>query len=638
MASRIEDYALIGDLGSAALVGRDGSIDWLCWPRFDSDACCAALLGSSEHGRWLIAPQAPVTRTSRRYRPNTLILETRFETADGAVTIIDFMPPREDVSHLVRMVVGERGTVAMRGELILRFGYGANVPWVTRLDDTMLRAIAGPDMVVLRSSVPLHGENFKTVGEFSISAGETVPFVLSYGESHKDLPEPADAEEALRKTETFWTGWSRKNQIDCPWNAAVCRSLITLKALTYAPTGGMVAAPTTSLPEAIGGARNWDYRFCWLRDATLTLLSLMNAGYYDEAKMWRDWLLRAVAGSPQQIQIMYGIRGERRLTEWEVPWLPGYEDSTPVRIGNAAHNQLQLDIFGEVMDALHQARQGGLGSDETGWDLQLELLKHLEKIWREPDEGIWEVRGGPQHFTYSKAMAWVAFDRAIKSAEAHKLAGPIERWRAIRDEIHTNVCTHGYDARLGSFVRAYGGKELDASLLLLPAIGFLPPEDARIRGTVAAIERGLMADGLVRRYDTAKSKDGLPAGEGMFLACSFWLVDAYVMLGRRDDAVGLFERLLALRNDLGLLSEQYEPRTHRLVGNFPQAFSHLALVNSASNLAHDRKPAEQRSDARVDDKAADSASGKPAPAKPAPAKSTPAKSTPAKSTPALQNY
>ena len=604
MTSRIEDYAMIGDLGSAALVGRDGSIDWLCWPRFDSDACFAALLGKPEHGRWRIAPKDDAAKITRRYRPNTLILETRFETATGAATLIDFMPPRDGNSHLVRIVVGERGRVDFHGELVLRFGNGAVVPWVTRIDEHALRAIAGPDMTVLRSSVALHGENFRTVGNFAVAAGETVPFVLSYALSHEALPEPIDAEAKLRTTEKFWTGWAAKNKVTSPWDEAVVRSLLTLKALIYAPTGGMVAAPTTSLPECIGGSRNWDYRFCWLRDATLTLLALMNGGYYEEALMWRDWLLRAAAGSPKQIQIMYGIRGERRLTEWEVPWLPGYEKSKPVRIGNAAHNQLQLDIFGEVMDALHQAREGGLGTNEAGWDVQREFLLHLEKIWREPDEGIWEVRGGRQHFTHSKAMAWLAFDRAIKSAEIYNLPGPIGRWREIRSQIHDDICTHGFDAARGSFVRAYGSKQLDASLLLLPAVGFLPPEDARIQGTVAAIERELVVDGLVLRYDTAAAADGLPAGEGVFLACSFWLADAYLMLGRRDDAVRLFERLLALRNDLGLLSEQYEPRSRRLVGNFPQAFSHLALVNSASNLAHDRKPAEQRSQAHVDDKPA----------------------------------
>ena len=602
MASRIEDYALIGDLGSAALVGTDGSIDWLCWPRFDSDACFAALLGTPEHGRWQIAPKDDAAKITRRYRPNTLILETRFETSEGAATLIDFMPPRGSNSHLLRLVVGEQGRVDFHGELILRFGYGAIVPWVTRIDDHTLRAVAGPDMAVLRASVHLHGENFKTVGDFAVVAGDKVSFSLSYALSHRDIPESVDIETQLRATEKFWTGWAGRNKIEGPWNEAVTRSLITLKALTYAPTGGMAAAATTSLPEFIGGPRNWDYRFCWLRDATLTLLALMNGGYYEEAQMWRDWLLRAVAGSPPQIQIMYGLRGERRLTEWEIPWLPGYENSRPVRIGNAAHDQLQLDIFGEVMDALHQARQGGLGANEAGWDLQRELLAHLEKIWREPDESLWEVRSGREHFTYSKAMAWLAFDRAIRSAEAFDLKAPLERWRSIRAEIHADVCAHGFDAGLGSFVRAYGSKELDASLLLLPAIGFLPPQDARICATVAAIERRLLVNGLVLRYDSATVSDGLPAGEGVFLACSFWLADAYLMLGRHDDAVRLFNHLLSLRNDLGLLSEEYEPRTGRLVGNFPQAFSHLALVNTASNLAHYKKPAEQRSEMRVVDK------------------------------------
>ncbi|HEX3710508.1 MAG TPA: glycoside hydrolase family 15 protein [Pseudolabrys sp.] len=603
MSSRIEDYALIGDLGTAALVGRDGSIDWLCWPRFDSDACFAALLGKPEHGRWQIAPKDGEAKITRRYRPNTLILETRFETADGAATLIDFMPPREGNSHLMRLLVGERGRIEFHGELILRFGYGAAVPWVTRIDDNTLRAVAGPDMTVLHSSVKLHGENLKTVGDFAVAAGEKVSFSLSYSLSHREISPPADVETQLRATEKFWIGWAGNNKISCPWDEAVVRSLITLKALTYAPTGGMAAAPTTSLPEFVGGARNWDYRYCWLRDATLTLLALMNGGYYEEAQMWRDWLLRAAAGTPSQIQIMYGIRGERRLTEWEVPWLPGYEGSQPVRIGNAAHSQLQLDIFGEVMDALHQARQGGLGANEAGWDLQRALLDHLEKIWPERDEGLWEVRGGRQHFTHSKAMAWLAFDRAIKSAETHNLPGPIDRWREIRDRIHNDVCTHGFDAELCSFVQSYGSKELDASLLLLPAIGFLPPDDPRIIGTVQAIERGLMHDGLVLRYDTGKTDDGLPPGEGVFLACSFWLADAYLMLGRADDAKRLFERLLSLRNDLGLLSEQYDPRSRRLVGNFPQAFSHLALVNTASNLSHYKKPAEQRSDSVVPDKA-----------------------------------
>ena len=612
MPARIEDYALIGDLATAALVGRDGSIDWLCWPRFDSDSCFAALLGGPEHGRWLIAPQNPAGRITRRYRPSTLILETLFETEDGAVRLIDFMAPREDwisdaSSHLARLIVGERGRVEMHSELVMRFGYGAVVPWVERMDERTTRAIAGPDMAVLRSPVHMHGEHFRTMANFTVEAGERIAITLSYGPSNRPLPKPIDVEAKLRDTERFWTGWAARNKISGPWNDAVCRSLITLKALTYAPTGGTVAAPTTSLPEQLGGPRNWDYRFCWLRDATLTLLSLMNAGYYEEARMWRDWLLRAAAGSPRQIQIMYGIRGERRLTEWEVPWLPGYADSQPVRVGNAAHNQRQLDIFGEVMDALYQARQGGLGVYEAGWNLERELLAYLETIWSEPDEGIWEVRSGREHFTFSKVMAWVAFDRAVKSAETFDLHGPVAQWRAVRDKIHADICAHGFDAAAGTFVRAYGSKELDASLLLLPALGFLPPRDPRVRATVEAIEARLLSDGLVLRYDTATAADGLPPGEGVFLACSFWLADAYLMLGRQEDAEQMFERLLSLRNDVGLLSEQYEPRGRRLVGNFPQAFSHLALVNTASNLAHYKKPAEQRSEQPVESKVAERA-------------------------------
>lgn len=595
MPARIEDYAMIGDLGTAALVSRDGSIDWLCWPRFDSEACFCALLGGPEHGRWKIAPRDGDARITRRYRPNTLILETRFETASGAATIIDFMPPRHSPSHLVRIIKGERGRVDLHGELIVRFGYGAQVPWVTRLDPHTVRFIAGPDMLVLRSSVQMHGEDFKTVGDFSIGGGERMAFALSYCASHEPLPEAIDVDASLAATEKYWTDWIGRARISCPWDEAVCRSLITLKALTDGQTGGMAAAPTTSLPERVGGTRNWDYRFCWLRDATLTLLALMNADFYDEAAAWRDWLLRAAAGSPDQIQIMYGLRGERRLTEWQVPWLPGYEHSQPVRIGNAAHNQRQLDIFGEVMDALHQAREGGLAPMASGWDLELALMAHLENVWREPDEGLWEVRSGREHFTHSKAMAWLAFDRAIKSAEAFDLPAPLERWRETRDTIHREVCTYGYDSERNTFVRAYGSRELDASLLLLPAIGFLPPEDPRIAGTVAAIERELVVGGFVLRYDTRTAADGLPPGEGVFLACSFWLADAYLMLGRRAEAVVLFERLLALRNDVGLLSEQYDPIGRRLVGNFPQAFSHLALVNTASNLGHVRKPAEQRS-------------------------------------------
>ncbi len=599
MASRIEDYAMIGDLSTAALVGRDGSIDWLCWPRFDSDACFSALLGTPDHGRWLVAPKEKITRVTRRYRPNTLILETRFETAEGAVTLIDFMPPRTDGSHLVRMVVGERGTVAMHSELVLRFGYGATVPWVTRVDDQTLQGLAGPDTVLVRSDVHLRGENFKTVADFTVTAGETSSFVITYVPIDTPFPKPLDSQHMLATTEHYWTRWAAKSQIGGPWKDAVTRSLITLKAMTYAPTGGMVAAVTTSLPEQIGSERNWDYRFCWLRDATLTLLALMNGGYYEEANKWRDWLLRAVAGSPDQMQIMYGIGGERRLTEWQADWLPGYEASRPVRIGNAAHEQIQLDVFGEMMDAMHQARIGKLAPSESRWELQQEFIAHLEKVWSNVDNGIWEVRGEKLHFTYSKAMAWVAFDRTIKSAERFGLEGPVEHWKKIRDEIHTDVCRLGFDTGLNSFVRSYGSKQLDASLLLLPAIGFLPPEDPRIRGTVAAVERSLVTDGLVRRYNTDAADDGLPAGEGAFLACSFWLVDAYLMLDRRDDAVRLFERLLSLCNDVGLLSEEYDPYANRLIGNFPQAFSHLALVNSATNLAHSTKPCEQRSERKL---------------------------------------
>jgi GH15 family glucan-1,4-alpha-glucosidase len=593
MSSPIEDYALIGDCAAAALVGRDGSIDWLCWPRFDSDACFAALLGASDHGRWLIAPLDPA-QVTRRYRGNSLILETRFETDKGAVTMVDFMPMRGTPS-IVRLVVGERGQVAMHTEFVVRFGYGALVPWVTRLEDKTLRAIVGPDMVLLRTPVQLVGHNMKTFGEFSVSAGETIPFVLSYAPSHVLPPEAVEPQSALAETEMFWNGWSSNCRPTGHCSDAVMRSLITLKALTYRATGGIVAAPTASLPEQLGGVRNWDYRFCWLRDATLTLLALMNAGFIEEAQAWREWLLRAIAGSPEQIQIMYGIAGERRLTEWEVPWLPGYEGASPVRIGNAAHGQLQLDVFGEVMDALHQARCNGLAASEDGWGLQRAVLTYLERIWTEPDEGIWEVRGARRHFTYSKVMAWVAFDRAIKSAEKFGLEGPVDRWRILAAEIHEQVCRRGFDAELGSFVQCYGSKQLDASLLLIPSVGFLPPEDPRVRGTVQAIEERLLVDGFVMRYDSDASDDGLPPGEGAFLACSFWLVDAYILQKRFADARALFDRLLELRNDVGLLSEEYDSAARRLVGNFPQAFTHVALVNSAFNLNRSEKPSEQRS-------------------------------------------
>ncbi len=593
----IERYAMIGDCETAALVGRDGSIDWLCWPRFDSGACFAALLGTREHGRWLISPAAETTRVRRRYRPNSLVLETRFETTQGEAMLVDFMPLRGARSHVVRQVVGVRGRVAFATELVIRFGYGEIVPWVTRTRDG-LRAVAGPDMLRLRTGVPLRGEHFKTVGEFEVGAGETASFVLSYGPSHLPDPEPIEPAEALHATDQFWSEWSGKAEVEVfgPWADAVRRSLITLKALTYAPTGGLVAAPTTSLPERLGGARNWDYRFCWLRDATMTLLALMNTGYHDEARAWRDWLLRAVAGTPAQMQIMYGIAGERRLTEFELPWLPGYENVRPVRIGNDAHRQLQVDVYGELLDALHQARKHGLAPSDFGWALQIAVLAHLEKVWRRPDHGIWESRGDPRHFTYSKVMAWVAFDRSVKSAKMFGLEGPVERWRGIGREIREDILRNGYDEALGSFVRAYGSRDLDASLLLIPAVGFLPADDPRIAGTVAAIERGLMRDGLVMRYASGPESDGLPPGEGAFLACSFWLADAYVLVGRHEDARSLFGRLVGLANDVGLLSEEYDAHDGRFLGNFPQAFSHLALVNAACNFGHRKGPAEQRTE------------------------------------------
>jgi GH15 family glucan-1,4-alpha-glucosidase len=593
--SRIEDYALIGDCETAALVDRTGSIDWLCWPRFDSPACFAALLGTSKHGRWLLRPAADVRLTSRNYRNDSLILETRFDTADGAVMVIDFMPPRGNNSDVVRLVRGESGRVRMTMELVLRFDYGLVVPWVSRLADGTWRAIAGPDMVVLHTPVPLKGKDFTTIADFDVAAGDIIPFVMTYGPSHKPPPDPIDPIASLESTEAFWDEWASRAAADGEWDDAVKRSLMVLKALIYSPTGGIVASPTTSLPEQLGGSRNWDYRFCWLRDATLTLLALMNAGYQEEAKAWRDWLLRAAAGLPSQLQIMYGVAGERQLREWDASWLPGYEQSQPVRIGNAAHKQLQIDVYGEVMDVLHQARRGGIQGDSSEWPFQKALLHHLAQIWNSPDEGMWEVRGPRQHFTFSKVMAWVAFDRAIKTAETFGLSGPVDHWRAVKNLIHAEVCERGFDRERGCFVQAFGSKQLDASLLMLPSTGFLPPGDPRVRATIEAIEHDLMPDGFVLRYDTRHTDDGLPAGEGVFLACSFWLADAYVLLGRLDEARRLFERLLALRNDVGLLSEEYDTRTCRQVGNFPQAFSHVAIVNTAHNLSRATKPVHQRS-------------------------------------------
>jgi len=581
MSLPIEDYALIGDCHTAALVGKNGSIDWLCWPRFDSNACFAALLGDADNGCFGIAPCAPPVSVRRHYRPGTLILETDFETEEGAVTLVDFMPIRSETSNLVRIVVGKRGKVAMRMELILRFDYGNSAPWVSRLPDGGLRAICGPDMAILRTPAQLRGAQMRTLSEFTVSEGEQVPFVLTHGASHLPPPRIVDAKELLVKTGEEWQRWASRSPDVGKYSERVGRSLITLKALTYAPTGGIVAAPTTSLPEHPGGERNWDYRYCWLRDATLTLLALMNAGYTEEATAWRAWLQRAIAGSPAQLQIMYGVGGEKRLDEWTVPWLKGYENSSPVRIGNAAAGQLQLDVYGEVMDAIHQARKAGLPEDPDAWGMQRIVLDHLARIWQQPDEGMWEVRGERRHFTLSKVMAWVAVDRAIQDLEALGLHGPARRWHSLRERIHKDVCEKGFSSKVGAFVQSYGSSALDASTLLIPLTGFLPPEDERIKGTIAAIARDLTVDGLVMRYRTEITDDGLPPGEGVFLACSFWMVDNLVQQKRSDEARELYDHLLTLANDVGLFAEEYDLKTQRMVGNFPQAFTHVSMVNSA---------------------------------------------------------
>jgi GH15 family glucan-1,4-alpha-glucosidase len=596
----IEDYALIGDTRTAALVGRDGSVDWLCIPRFDSGACFAALLGDERSGRWLLAPAGGVRRVERRYRPGTVVLETDFETDDGAVRIVDAMVTRGNYPALVRLVVGRRGRVPMRMQLILRFDYGSIVPWV-RSEDGRLRAFAGPDGLLLATDVPTRGEDLAgertTVAEFSVGEGEEVGFTLAWFPSHEDCPDSLDAVSGIASTSLWWEEWSARSTYDGNWPDLVQRSLLTLKALTYGPTGGMVAAPTTSLPEQLGGVRNWDYRFCWLRDATFTLYALMIAGYVDEAVAWRDWLLRTVAGDPADLQIMYGPAGERRLTELELGWLPGYEGSKPVRIGNAASGQFQLDVYGEMMDALHQTRRHGILPDPSAWDLEQVLVEYLESAWRQPDDGIWEVRGPRRHFTHSKVMAWVAFDRAVHAIERYHLPGPADRWRAMRDEVHDEVCAKGYDAERGTFVQYYGSKSLDASLLMIPLVGFLPADDRRVHGTIDAIQRELLHDGFVRRYQTADGGDvdGLPQGEGAFLPCSFWLADSLSMVGRQAEALDLFERLSGLANDVGLLAEEYDPASKRLVGNFPQAFTHVSLVNSACNLSGgERSPMRHR--------------------------------------------
>jgi GH15 family glucan-1,4-alpha-glucosidase len=593
MPSPIEDYALIGDCQSAALVARNGSIDWLCVPRFDSAACFAALLGTPEHGRWLIAPTDAPKATRRRYHPGTLVLETQHETERGVVSVIDCMPPRTSVPDVARLVEGKRGEVTMRMELVIRCDYGSVIPWVRRTEDG-ISAVAGPDALRLRTSVTPRGEHFRTVAEFTVRAGERVPFMLSWHPSHLPPPPPVDVEEEIERTRRWWQEWSSRCTYEGEWRDAVLRSLITLKALSYAPTGGLVAAPTTSLPEQLGGARNWDYRYCWLRDATFSLYALMTGGYVEEALAWREWLLRSVAGHPADANIMYGVAGERRLREVELDWLPGYEGAAPVRIGNAAHQQFQLDVYGEVLDSLHYARRVGLELDDNALRVQRALIDFVESAWQRPDEGIWEVRGPRRHFTHSKVMAWVALDRAVRSVERFGLEGPVDRWREVRAKIHADVCQNGFDPGLNSFVQYYGARHSDASLLMLPLVGFLPATDPRMLGTVKAIQEGLMVDGLVIRYPTSTRVDGLPPGEGAFLPCTFWLSDNLTLQGREREARAIFERLLGVANDVGLLAEEYEPVSRRLLGNFPQAFSHVALINSACNLAHAGGPAEHR--------------------------------------------
>ncbi|HET9005964.1 MAG TPA: glycoside hydrolase family 15 protein [Actinomycetes bacterium] len=595
MAAPIEDYALIGDTHTAGLVSREGSIDWLCLPRFDSPACFAALLGDRSNGRWLLAPAGGVQEVRRRYQGDTLVLETEYRTDDGVVRVIDCMPPRHRDPDVARVVEGIKGRVRMRMDLTIRFDYGSIVPWV-RHEGGALHAVAGPDSVWLRTPVPVWGENWTTLADFTVAEGERAPFMLTWHASHRPAPRRIDPVQALGDTEAWWGEWASGIDYQGGWQDAVIRSLLTLKALTYAPTGGIVAAPTSSLPEQLGGVRNWDYRYCWLRDSTFTLSALMLAGLADEAKAWREWLLRAVAGQPQQMQILYGVAGERRITEQELDWLSGYEGSRPVRIGNAAVNQFQLDVYGEVMDTLHVGRYIGLESDEAAWDLQQALLEFLESNWRQPDEGIWEIRGPRRHFTHSKVMAWVALDRAIKAVELMGHEGPVDRWRAVRRELHDEVCREGYDSGRDSFVQFYGADHLDASLLQIPLVGFLPADDPRVKGTVAAIQRELVVDGLVHRYppEASQSVDGLPPGEGTFLACTFWLADNLALMDRREEAVAIYERLLTLRNDVGLLAEEYDPASRRLLGNFPQAFSHVALVNTANYLSEGPMPAWAR--------------------------------------------
>jgi GH15 family glucan-1,4-alpha-glucosidase len=593
LSCKIEDYGLIGDCETAALVGRDGSIDWLCWPAFDSDACFASLLGTSKNGRWLIAPAEEITNTSRKYQDNTLILETHFETASGVVALVDFMPPRGDASDIVRLVRGVRGRVKLRMELVIRFGFGADIPWVKKTDDGAMLAICGPDMTVLRTPIETRGEDLTTVADFEVGEGETVPFVLTYGPSHLPVPGSIDPAQALQDTEEFWTEWSGRCTYKGDCRDLVMRSLITLKALTYLPTGGIVAAPTTSLPEKLGGARNWDYRFCWLRDATFTLLALMNSGYTEEASCWHNWLLRAVAGAPAHMQIMYGIMGQRRLLEWEADWLPGYEGALPVRVGNAAHAQVQLDVYGELIDAFHQSRMAKLQLDEGSWDLECIVLDHLAETWDQPDSGIWERRGAGQHYVSSKVMTWVAFDRGIKSAEIFGFKAPLDQWRMLRDTIHRDVCEKGFNRQQNAFVQSYGSQVLDASILMLPAVGFLPATDPRVLGTLAAIEQHMMRDGFVLRHDPREATEEKQPIEGAFLACSLWLADAYVLAGEIAKAQALFDRVVGIANDVGLLAEEFDSGARRQTGNFPQALTHIALINTAHNLSDAKKPVEK---------------------------------------------
>ena len=580
MSQPIEDYALIGDTQTAALVGRDGSVDWMCLPRFDSPACFAALLGDRHNGRWRIAPAGGIKRVERRYRTDTVVLETDFHTEDGAIRLVDCMPIRGEAPDIVRVVQGLEGRVDVEMELILRFDYGRVVPWVRRHGGYQL-AVAGPDAVRLDAGVPTRSENMSTHASFAVAEGDEVPFVMTWYPSHHTEPAGVDAAQAVADTTAWWREWMGS----CgPTDPLVRRSLLTLKTLTYAPTGGIVAAATTSLPEQLGGVRNWDYRFCWMRDATLTLVALLDGGFADEARAWRDWLLRAVAGNPRDMQIMYGPAGERRLTEMELPWLEGYEKSAPVRIGNAASAQFQLDVYGEVMDALLHARDRGIEPEAHAWAIQRAILDFLESHWQEPDEGLWEIRSERRHFVHSKVMAWVAFDRAVTSVERFGMSGDADRWRRAREEIHREVCERGWDAQRGTFTQSYGSRALDAALLLIPRSGFLPGDDPRVLGTIDAVQRELQHDGFLLRYPTGESDDGLPEGEGAFLPCSFWLADALALAGRRDEARAVYDRLVALANDVGLLSEEYDPQTKRLVGNFPQAFTHLTLVNTALTL------------------------------------------------------